>query len=257
MRKIQFCSDLHLEFDDNWNFIKNHPIVPAGDILVITGDLCYLEQIEDPRMKEFFLFLSDSFRAVYYVPGNHEFYGSTDVALLDKPLCEKICDNVFLVNNHIEKIDDVVLIFSTLWTHLYGRNIPAIKSKLNDFHLIRHNAEQLSVAGYNRLHETSVKFITEAIQQCKPEDKIVVVTHHLPSFDCIAPEFKGSPLNLAFASNLNRLIESSNIQYWIYGHSHSCISQIDIGKTKLISNALGCIALAEQHRFSTSAIMEI
>jgi predicted phosphohydrolase len=255
--KIQFCSDLHLEFDDNWNFIKNNPIVPAGDILVIAGDLCYVEQIEKPRMKEFFLFLSDSFRAVYYVPGNHEFYGSTDVALLDKPLCEKICDNVFLVNNHIEKIDDVVLIFSTLWTHLYGRNIPAIKSKLNDFHLIRHNEEQLSVAGYNRLHETSVKFITEAIQQSKPEDKIVVVTHHLPSFDCIAPEFEASPLNLAFASNLNRLIESSNIQYWIYGHSHSNVPVQTIGNTQLISNTLGYVSLEEHHLLRVNAIINL
>jgi len=255
--KIQYCSDLHLELQENNDYWEVHSIVPTGDILVIAGDLCLLEQIEETRLKTFFQFLSDSFQAVYYVPGNHEFYGSTDLALLDKPLCEKIRSNVLLINNYVEKIEDVVLVFSTLWTHLYGRNMPAIKSKLNDFHLIRHNGEQLSVVGYNRMHETSVKFITEAIQQCQPEDKIIVATHHLPSFECIAPEFEGTPLNLAFASNLNKLIESSNIQYWIYGHSHSNVPVQTIGNTKLISNVLGYVFLEEHHLFRADAVINV
>jgi predicted phosphohydrolase len=255
--KIQYCSDLHLELNDNWNFMRNNPIDPIGDILVIAGDLCYLEQIETSVMKEFLQFLSASFSAVYYIPGNHEFYGNTDIALLDRPLNRKILDNVFLVNNHTEKIGDVVLIFSTLWTHIYGKNTPIIKSRLNDFHLIRHNGDRLSIDGYNRFYEASVEFISEAIQQCKPEDKMVVVTHHLPSFKCIAPEFEGNPLNLAFASNLNRLIESSNIQYWIYGHSHSNIPSVVIGGTKLMSNALGYVSFEEHHLFRTNVFIDV
>jgi predicted phosphohydrolase len=253
--KIQYCSDLHLEFAENWDYLKRSPIIPVGDILVIAGDLCYIEHLDSLKMKTFFQFLSDSFSAVYYIPGNHEFYGNTDISLLNKPLNIKILDNVFLVNNYIEKIDDVVLILSALWSHLYGRNIPVIKARLNDFHLIRYNEDCLSVEHYNQMHQDSVGFLKEALIECSSNDKVVVATHHLPSFDCIAPEFTGNAINLAFASNLNSLIESSSAQYWIYGHSHSNIPVKMIGKTKLISNSLGYICMNEHRLFKANAMI--
>ena len=37
--KIQYCSDLHLEFSHNFEFIKKNPIIPIGDILILAGDI--------------------------------------------------------------------------------------------------------------------------------------------------------------------------------------------------------------------------
>ena len=40
--KIQYASDLHLEFADNRNFIEDGGIEPMGEVLVLAGDVSYL-----------------------------------------------------------------------------------------------------------------------------------------------------------------------------------------------------------------------
>ena len=40
--KIQYASDLHLEFADNRDYIEMGGIQPVGDILVLAGDISYL-----------------------------------------------------------------------------------------------------------------------------------------------------------------------------------------------------------------------
>ena len=104
------------------------------------------------------------------------------------------------------------------------------------------------------IHEYAFAFINRAI---KKEGKKVVVTHHLPSPLCNAPEFMGSILNDAFCVDKTDFIEKSDINCWIYGHSHRNLADFEINGTQLLTNQMGYVAWNEQHSFQLDKFIEI
>src|SRR5882757_888227 len=116
---IQYCSDLHLEFAENRKFLSRRPLDATGDILVLAGDIIPFGNM--PNAHDFINFTSDHFSAVYWVPGNHEYYGC-DIAEKPTPLFEKIRDNFYLVNNQAIVCGNVKILCTTLWSMISPQN---------------------------------------------------------------------------------------------------------------------------------------
>ena len=243
--KFQYCSDLHLEFDENRRFLNENPIVASGDVLLLAGDIVPFAVMD--KYADFFDYISDHFEMAWWVPGNHEYYHA-DISGRSGQLNEKIRDNVSLVNNVSVLHNGIELIFSTLWTRISPVNDFHIRRGMADFHRIMNHEVLFTPDDCNSLHESSRSFITEALKNSTILQK-VVVTHHVPTFMNYPEEYRGSILNEAFAVELSELIESDGPDYWIYGHHHSDVEPFYIGKTQMLTNQLGYVAYGEHGRF--------
>jgi Icc-related predicted phosphoesterase len=214
--KIHVLSDLHLEFAPVvWPEVEADVVVLAGDIGVGKHGLKWiLQTIRD--------------RPAIYVSGNHEYYGQK-IPKLTRELKElAVGTNVHFLENESAVIGDVEFFGGTLWTdfELYGNPVlagVAASVELTDFRRIR-------------VEPTYRRFRPLDARQSVP--KRVVVTHHAPSARSLSPFFPNHPLNPAFASRLDELIEELAPAIWIHGHIHHP-SDYRIGGTRVLANPRG------------------
>ena len=250
--KIQYCSDLHLEFPENKNFMEENPIIAEGEVLILAGDIIPFSRIN--KANEFFDYLSGSFEKVWWIPGNHEYY-HYDLVEKKGTFNEQVRDNVHLVNNSTFDYRNVRFVFSTLWSRISPPNAWEISRGLNDFQLIKCNGNRLTPDDYNQLHINSLEFLNNEL--VNKSVKTVVVTHHVPTFLNYPEKYKADVLNEAFASELFEQVEASQANYWIYGHHHQYVEPFTIGTTTLLTNQLGYVKYGEHECFKRDRCFEI
>lgn len=251
--KIQYMSDLHLEYVGNRDYLMSHLPVPCGDILVLAGDIGYL----GPQYKEypFWDWASRNYRMVIVGPGNHEFYDGYDLAKMRDGERMKIRKNVFFYYNGIIHLDDIDIIISPLWSHIKKEKVRYTEFSVTDFHRIIYNGHKLTADDFNREHERCLAFIRKAVSDSTAKTKIVA-THHVPSFKLVTEWFAGHGYIGAFAVDLDDYIRTSGIKAWIYGHSHWNI-ETHIGNTLCTSNQLGYVHHNEQKKFDRFSCIEV
>ena len=240
--RIQYMSDLHMEFTENTRFIKANEFQANGDVLVLAGDTFYLQDIVAPKNR-FWNWASKSFRQVLLVPGNHEFYGNGDVTYRGNSWQWMIRDNIGYYYNKVIRIDDVDFILTTLWSNIPEVDMFYVLRGMNDFRQILYNLHRFTPDDFNLEHKKCLSFLKQAVEQSTAKH-IVVVTHHLPTMSVVSAQHKESVLNGAFATELGDYIADSRIDVWIYGHSHTNIDTI-IGNTKIVTNQLGYVCFNE------------
>jgi predicted MPP superfamily phosphohydrolase len=239
--RIFSISDLHLEFYPKEIAVKSVLAkigdLPAADVLVLAGDIC------DPVDKsDIYKELLGSFKSIYsnviLVPGNHEYYKTQKYdrdATYQK--LKNVADDsgVLLLNNQSIIIERTKFIGTTLWTQID----PKVKNKLADFGRVYETAEQ-----YNEEHRICFQWLKENLESDSDlYDNIVIVTHHIPSFDMCHPRFERyKELNTAFYSDILGKLNLKKVKLWFCGHTHeSAVKEFktDTYDMKIVINPLG------------------
>lgn len=250
--RIQYCSDLHLEFERNNRYVSSNLPKVCGEILILAGDIVPLH---DEHMNSmFFNFIVQNYEHVFWVPGNHEYYYH-DIAGYGSSMHNRIHPKISIVNNVVIEHGGVPIIFSTMWSKISPPNERLIEQGMADFGCITYKSKKFRASDFNRLHEESVDFLNTAIHSLKRP--FVVVTHHLPSPMCSSRIHKISPINEAFCVDLTDFVRESNASFWIYGHSHHNNPPFQIGNTILLTNQLGYVDLNEHGSFRRDAYLSV
>ena len=253
--RIQYASDLHLEFADNWRVLKQEePMNVRGDILVLAGDIGYLGD-DNYQTHPFWDWASESYQQVIVALGNHEFYKFYDLSSMHDGLIGEIRPNIHYYYNVVVHIQDIDIIVSTLWANITLEDAYITEHSVTDFRRILYGEDVLTFADFNREHKRCLEFIKQSVADSTAKHKIVV-THHVPSFQLMSPEFQGSRINGAFTVELADYIATSGIDYWIYGHSHRNIDKT-IGTTRCICNQFGYAFHNEHLTFDGNKYIEI
>lgn len=236
MFSFQISSDLHIEFKNNKNVNPLDFITPVSDILILAGDIGSFYKYN--QLKNFLEQLCIHFQAVIYVPGNHEYYMVNSVPklpmnkLFDQFVIKikKSVNNLYVLNRSSVIINDVCIIGCTLWSQIDFK-IPSYICRISG----------ISTEKYNNKHQLDLKYIKQMIKYCdKNKKKLVVVTHHCPTFSVISKRKKNNDkfINL-YASALDNLLNKDMVHTWVCGHIHENFDIITNGGTHLVGNQAG------------------
>ncbi len=251
--RVHVFSDLHLEF----GACDFPPEVRSGetaDLVLLAGDIHTQRRGAAWAAKTFAT-------SVAMILGNHEAYGDSLAAscAAERQSAEQCSAGRVHPVRVLERETWTMtaadgtparVIAATLWTDfsLFGadrqaRMMDEAHRAMNDFRMIRTaggllRAERLlTPADCLRLHRESRNYLEQEL--AKPFDGVtIVMTHHAPSGRSV-PDFRqGDPINTAYASDLEDLIERTRPALWVHGHIHSS-ADYTIGSTRVICNPRG------------------
>lgn len=273
--KIAYCSDLHLEryvlrlrgFHETKLYTPGEPLpvrpeafpklknTENADVLVLAGDICNFRQFLNGENDSFFEYVSKEFPEVIWVFGNHEYYNAGLTDSWHKRIVEKIEDeytNIYATHRGILEYEGVTFLCGTMWTDFDKANsIKMTRCHLGmpDYEFINQtdlcfDNERLTPDHVLSEHRKTVGMFEDYLSSVLENEKsypIVCVSHHAPSWNSIVPKYIRNELNPAFVSDLDYMATiSSNVKYWIHGHTH------DKMKYKLTEN---CTVVCNPHGY--------
>jgi hypothetical protein len=152
----------------------------------------------------------------------------------------------------------VTILGCVLWTDVPAASESVVGRSMNDYACIydikrdesdgKDKTCAVTVNDLRQKHIQSVAWLTRSIEtfkaeqalQTNPNARLIVMTHHLPSFQLISPHYRTSPINPGYATDLESTCLQSPIALWICGHSHY-FRRIKINGVQCIINPSGAV----------------
>ena len=199
-----------------------------ADTLMLAGDILTVK-VGSPVVETIVNEFSQNWKKVFFVFGNHCFYNQNilESTKYFEELVSKFDNFTLLQTGKVVEYEGRRFLGDTFWFpdsplhYLY-------KQELNDFRLIK-NLEPY-------IYEQNTKFQEFLKNELREGD--IVMTHHLPSYTIIHPNYKGDPLNRFYATECFDIIEERKPALWIHGHSHHFNDQM-LANTRIVANPRG------------------
>lgn len=234
-------SDLHTEFDRGGpEFVP--PKVDC-DVVVLAGDIGLGSKGVEWAARHF------PDKPVIYILGNHEYYKDSYPDLVERLQKATETTQIHVLENGswtpAEALSGWRILGCTLWTDfkVTGNAELAMfdaQMGMEDYRSIRVAPRYRRLRPLDTLaaHRESLSWLEDELGgwECR---NVIVVTHHLPSLSSIDPKYTGTPLNPAFASNLDDLIDRYRPALWIHGHTHRACDYRMPGGTRVVCNPKG------------------
>lgn len=261
---LRVLSDIHLEFGP-----LDLPVMHGENkqILIIAGDMGLADHPFTfiPALHEW----SMRFQDIIYVPGNHEYYGTSilrGIPKIKEAIQNEDLANVHVLNNEVIRINEVSFVCSTMWAS-YNKQSPNTMYQaqlwMNDHIKIRtgplHKPYERAFKPQDAYEEflKAINFIFPTIKKEKYISKhVVVVTHHAPSYQSLSTKHKSDDLSGAYASELGEEILDADPDVWIHGHIHESVGY-EIGATAILSNPRGYYPDALNPNFNPKFLIEL
>lgn len=245
--KILHYSDLHLNSESNIDeFVTYLPDESKYDIVILSGD------ITNGNITLIKKLVSKFTKPVYFVCGNHDYYGSNILNVHDYLMNEKLNllkEGVSYIYNHNGV--DYTIAGATLWTSflLEGRKARHAariyaQNYINDFNAITYG--KVKPYGISKLTPDVMEYLHlkdwKWLATFKDKPNTIIVTHFPCSKIVQHEKWNGNVLNPYFINN--KITTGFNLI--LSGHTHDCFEGIDKYNCTHHVNALGY-----RHEFDT------
>eukprot|EP01103_Thecamoeba_quadrilineata_P005757 TRINITY_DN15518_c0_g1_i1.p1 TRINITY_DN15518_c0_g1~~TRINITY_DN15518_c0_g1_i1.p1 ORF type:complete len:318 (-),score=43.52 TRINITY_DN15518_c0_g1_i1:81-1034(-) len=268
MVRIQFVSDLHIEFHNSAQTLEGikslaERVPVRAPYLALLGDIGVVAKGD--AYKQYLLYQAQRFQKVFVVAGNHEYYHSSyeKVTQTIQEICDSHENLVFFNRKSIvlEEEEIIVngkpskkrvnLIGCTLWTNIPQECAYKLLVCMNDYSQITYNGGKLTPDITNKLHSEEVEFIDNELTRIRErslaentEEVSLVLTHMAPTLQFV---YGQDPImKYSEGDALEPLMEKHNsiLKAWIYGHTH-VTARIKLNGVWVLSNCLGYETLGD------------
>jgi Icc-related predicted phosphoesterase len=248
--RIQIMSDLHISHwgtymgVNYWQRDFPEQTQTDADVLVLAGDIVALGPREwrwsVARLQEFMA----RYKQVLYVPGNHEFYGTT-IADTDLIKLGQETGVYTLYPGKVVEIQGQRFLGGVMFQpNRRNRRLPWPADRISDHHCIR---------DFRRQAPQEFQALKSWLEQELRQDDIVV-THHAPCLGSLDAQWVGDPCNRWFITpEMEPLILDRKPRLWLHGHVHTGFDYM-FGATRIIANPMGYPG--EGVRFNPKLIVE-